>query len=1606
MYLAGGTAMKTTRYVLICALAILLGHPVSGHAEDIDIYSGLSDNTHVPNVLFVMDNSANFEEGAAGTTCKEQADGTLVINAAAGTATEMSGKVGGIEQCALYNVIKGLPTNSDGSARVNIGFMMYNGPHIHDVNYLADNNGNCAGSLGGCLTQPLVAVTEANKTGVLNWIKRWDIRPSVDDNVKAAGKATAATMQEAWAYYAGKAGLSGRNYVDIKPASGCQKNFVIYIGNAFGPAGTPGDASSGGPEAELSDTIAGLPAAAPSGMSDTEWAALKTAWGTPILNTVSAVCGSTYDFAGDNNHAENKGHFADEWARFMNQADLYSAAGDPARTQSIVTYTVGLLGSNCQPVHAALLKNMADYGGGKYFPTTDYTSMVGSILQVLNEIQAVNSVFASSSLPVSVNAQGTYLNQTYMGMFRPDAKGRPRWVGNLKQFSFKLDANNDLSLADSVGRAAADSASTGFISANAISYWTCSRADNPYLTDTTKTTAKELSDLTAQKQICASDPAGGFWANTEGIANTAGKTYDLADGELVEKGGAAQQMRLANLTNDYTTAAGTSTNPRKLYTFCPDGVAANCKYDLTHADNAFATTNTAVATAGFGGSSSVNIATLERVGDTVTVTTASNHGFVDTSSPSSRITIANATPSVYNGPQTITRISDTRFSYPIITYPLTPANTGATGVNYQTFVAVPKPVTSLTRNAGSTTITATATAHGFATGDAVMISGASEAQYNSISAVVTVTGANTFTYTVPGITETPPVSTTGGQAKKGSSGTLVNISTWVRTSEPDTTKCSMSPCWKVTVTTATNHNFTIGSNLNVYHQDIPYHQEIPAPYKKKRTVTGTNATTYYFYYPTAVPGDNDTAVGPTTIEHGGITATSVAGTPMAIVILTRNGDTATATTSGAHGFADGATAVVTATAPGADYSAYLGTFTVRTAGPTSNTFDYTVPTTPATPAAAMGGATMTATGGAPNSSDLINWVRGHDNNGDETGPTDPISGAPITVRPSLHGDVLHSRPTVLNYGGQRIRITATATDPADSTKRIATASAEDVAKIGGNLATAEIRFANHQVCVVTVVEPTQFRYSARNCGDAGIQDVATTTSSTVVYYGDNGGVFHAVNGNQANPLGSTLPDPGNELWGFIPKEMFEKLNRLRTNSPQLELSTTPGGILPAPKPKDYFVDGPVGVYQFVYENGTTQAAYIYLAMRRGGRLIYALDVTEPGTPKLKWKVDNNTLWKVSSTGAVTAVASGLDELGQTWSQPKVARVAHGGSGKWVLIFGAGYAPEEDDEPPVKADTVGRGIFVLDAFTGELVWKATYGASDACSGTAAQASCTVADMKYSIPADIALVNRDRGRDRHGYIDRLYAADTGGNIWRVDLEPDGSTPDKWRIYKLAALGCNNGPCDIPPGTRAQRKFFYPPEVIATPEYDAVIAGTGDREHPLYEDPDDTRTNRVVLVKDTYVGKNAAGMTAIDNDDLEDKTDAKCLIGKGYKYSLERGEKVVTAPLVIAGKVLFSTNKPSAPEANACTSTLGTAQGYPLEPFNCEAPVPIEFAGGGLPPSPVSGVVNIIMADGTTRQVAYVSGAGSQGGSGGSTQEVRRPTINVPTTRTRTYWYRDGK
>lgn len=1370
--------MKTIHYFSNCLFIALLTLAIQGRAQDIDLYSSaaLVTGTDLPNVLFVLDNAANFD-AASTLTCK-YADGI--------TSPSLGNTAGGIEQCALVAAIDALPYKPDGTPVVNVGIMVYN---------ISGTFGGytCNGAKGGCLIYPFTAMSSTNKTILIASIKAWTTTGA--SSMKTSNEATAAAMQEAWAYFAGKEGISDRIYTSTA-LTGCQKNYVIFIGNAAVASGNPGDHDS--PAAALATTIGGNTALT---------ATQKTTLGKTITiptgayGTSTFSCG-TYTMPDHSlSSSESKGLYADEWARYMKSTDLVSGIMPGAK--NITTYTIGVLTSSCKPDYPALLTSMAANGGGKYFSTSSAADIQQAIVRILNEVQAVNSVFSSSSLPVSVNAQGTYLNQIFMGMFRPDEGGQPKWFGNLKQYQFIYDpTTKTLQLADATGTPAISGAGTGFMSPNAASFWDCTSAGN--------TQFYNVSPYNVLPGCNPAEPTYGFWANRiNGVAGA----YDLPDGEMVEKGGAAMVMRLANLTDNYNATPGSTNNPRNLYTYCPSGSTCGGTGTLLSAAP-FDTSTTAITDAMLG-----------------------------------------------TGSRTVTAISD-------VTTAVAASNTSAVTSSGGATISI----TALAK-AGSTvtaTISTTDMAK-IAVGNLLKIStGATKYDCNPCT-VSAITSTTTFTYT-----------NSGG----GGTATLTACPT-----------ASPSGC------------ATILSNLV---QVTPAVAPIPFP-AVNQLVTFSSCTVL-----TGLNGTVGTITSATSTTFTVATTATVGGTDTACKYTP---NTATVT-SAAHGFPNGASITIAGATP----AGYNGTWAITVVDANTFTYQYTSPA-PLTSPATLASATATSNVTRDN---LTKWVRGFDYKNDEFGP-----GGTVNIRPYIHGDVLHSRPVVINYGSP----------------------------IG-----------------------------------------------VVVFYGSNDGVYRAINGNQTAAISGAAP--GGELWGFIPSEFYGNLKRLHDNSPVIKFPTTQAGVVPAPALKDYFADGPTGLYQLIKADGTPQTAYIYLAMRRGGRFIYALDVTVPTAPKFLWEHSN--------------ADTGFSELGQSWSLPKVAMVK--GYANPVLIFAAGYDTAEDAEPPT-ADTMGRGIYVLDATTGALIWKATYGAALSCPD--ASAACTLPNMTYSIPSDITLMDHDND----GKIDRFYVGDVGGNIWRVDLEPTaGFAPANWQVEKFAALGCNTGPCAL--GT-TPRKFLYAPEVISVTGYDAVFAGSGDREHPLYTDPTSTAatpkpfpgsppyagsayavTNRIYMLKDTLTGKDGSGMVAITEQtgataNLFDSTNT--LYNNtlnGYYITLGIGSKIVNAPLAVAGYVYMSANKPDPPKvagSNTCEEPLGEAVPYKLSPFS-GAYVKGEWESGGLPPSPVAGVVNIW--DSSTSKYILVPfcigcGAGDEDNAPASTCDgsalaACRPPINVSTSRKRTYWY----
>lgn len=498
----------------------------------------------------------------------------------------------------------------------------------------------------------------------------------------------------------------------------------------------------------------------------------------------------------------------------------------------------------------------------------------------------------------------------------------------------------------------------------------------------------------------------------------------------------------------------------------------------------------------------------------------------------------------------------------------------------------------------------------------------------------------------------------------------------------------------------------------------------------------------------------------------------------------------------------------------------------------------------------------------------------------------------LNTRPTVHGDVIHSRPLPVNYGG---------------------------------------------------------------------------STGVTVFYGANDGTLRAVDSIS-----------GHERWAFIAPEFFPALPRLVSNSP---LVSYPGvNDTPPPAPKDYYFDGSIGLYQ----NADNSKVWIYPTMRRGGRMIYALDVSDPANPSFKWKAGCPNL--ANDTGC----SSGMAGIGQTWSAPNVAFIKGHSTANPVLIVGGGYDKCEDtnDVAPACANTKGNAVYVLDAADGRVLY--TYQTSRAVAG------------------DVSLVDIDSD----GYPDYAYAADTGGNLYRIAFI-DSATgkalgADKWTARKIAYT--NGG----------GRKFLFGPSLLASKEKKVYVAiGSGDRERPLQTDyPFDSVTNRFYVYRDELSG--AADAAAVDMDSLADYTTDTGATGlassslKGWFMDLNQygqGEQTVTSALIAGGMVAFSTNRPIAPAAGTCATTLGEARGYWVNLLNGSGAIGVPgnsggsrssvFVGGGLPPSPV--LASGVPIDGKPTTIV-IGGAQRQSGESVSiSPQQLRPPISMK--RKRVYYYHSG-
>ena len=290
----------------------------------------------------------------------------------------------------------------------------------------------------------------------------------------------------------------------------------------------------------------------------------------------------------------------------------------------------------------------------------------------------------------------------------------------------------------------------------------------------------------------------------------------------------------------------------------------------------------------------------------------------------------------------------------------------------------------------------------------------------------------------------------------------------------------------------------------------------------------------------------------------------------------------------------------------------------------------------------------------------------------------------------------------------------------------------------------------------------------------------------------------------------------------------------------------------------------------VERNPSTNAvtkAHLFFGQRRGGNKLFAVDVTNA--------VSNGT--PVSKLWTIEGGSGDFDRLGQTWSEPVVAKINYCGADscdlKDVIIFSGGY-DEAYDDPDIKAtdhsgSVLGNAIYIVDAANGDLLWMAGSSVEDT------NRDLVIPEMTHSIPSKPTAL--DVTKD--GAVDILFFTDITGQVFRIDFKasPTGDN----------SISSSNNDGKVAGGmiadlsqAGADRRFFNPVDVTLLPRDTngaparyALVTGSGYRAKPLEAE---SFGNRLYVMYDQNI------FEPLYDEDLDPSLDGDTNQEAVYKYA----------------------------------------------------------------------------------------------------------------------------
>jgi len=317
---------------------------------------------------------------------------------------------------------------------------------------------------------------------------------------------------------------------------------------------------------------------------------------------------------------------------------------------------------------------------------------------------------------------------------------------------------------------------------------------------------------------------------------------------------------------------------------------------------------------------------------------------------------------------------------------------------------------------------------------------------------------------------------------------------------------------------------------------------------------------------------------------------------------------------------------------------------------------------------------------------------------------------------------------------------------------------------------------------------------------------------------------------------------------------------------------------------------------------------------------FALDVTDPASPRLLWEFSNATLGFATTGPAVVRL---------NWVDPVTGQPDRTRNGHWYVVFASGPTGGIDN---VNNQFLGRSdqnlrLFILDLRTGALLRTIDTGIANAFGGSLVNATADV-DLDYSDDAvyfGYVRRNPSTGEWTQGGVGRLFTkGDTSATAsrWEASVVVDGVGPVTSAVSRL-----QNNVYHINWLFFGTGRFFYEQPAGAGGAEPVVDDGATQRHLFGIKEPCFTSSNTIdtacnTTLSPTFTTTSTVWRDASDPADVPPESLANSAGFKGWRIALDaagtyiydntarlfRAERVITDPLATtAGLVYFTTYKP---------------------------------------------------------------------------------------------------